>query len=252
MGGIMSSTKKTLGQAIDEVIAALEALDDASRRTAVHAACEHLGLSDTPISSPDSGEESSQQKQSPPSTMQPTKTTPVDIRSLKERKKPKTAQEMACLVAYYLESHAPTKERKSDISKADLEKYFKQANDINPHRNLYNLGLTHYYKGEFIKAANYFEREIAFNPNNMDAYFWGGRSFYISKNTKKAEEYYRKCVEFAPDNFSFLLALSEALFSNRKFEESYDTISKALEILPNNKPAQNLRNTLKQILMSQR
>src|SRR6187401_2926408 len=36
--------KRTLGQAIDEIIAALEALNETDRPTAVKAACDHLGL----------------------------------------------------------------------------------------------------------------------------------------------------------------------------------------------------------------
>lgn len=39
-----ASGKKTLGSAIDEIVMALEALDEAARATAVRAACEHLGL----------------------------------------------------------------------------------------------------------------------------------------------------------------------------------------------------------------
>ena len=51
----------------------------------------------------------------------------MDIRRLKEEKKPNSARQMACLVAFYLQEHAPTTERKDTITTADLEKYFKQA-----------------------------------------------------------------------------------------------------------------------------
>jgi hypothetical protein len=50
-----------------------------------------------------------------------------DIRSLKEAKDPKSAAEMAAVVAYYLAELAPPSERKASITTADLEKYFKQA-----------------------------------------------------------------------------------------------------------------------------
>ncbi|HRN51846.1 MAG TPA: hypothetical protein PLC52_11010 [Anaerolineales bacterium] len=51
----------------------------------------------------------------------------TDIRTLKETKKPNSDVQMAVLVGYYLSELAPVKERKSAITKADLEKYFKQA-----------------------------------------------------------------------------------------------------------------------------
>lgn len=51
-----------------------------------------------------------------------------DIRSLREQKKPKSANEMAALVAYYLTYAAPEAERKEEISAKDIRKYFHQAN----------------------------------------------------------------------------------------------------------------------------
>lgn len=50
-----------------------------------------------------------------------------DIRSLREEKAPKTANEMAALVAYYLQELAPQQDRKESISTADLERFFKIA-----------------------------------------------------------------------------------------------------------------------------
>jgi len=49
------------------------------------------------------------------------------ISQLKERKKPKTAIEMAALVAYYLSDLAPPNERKSTVTTKDMETYFKIA-----------------------------------------------------------------------------------------------------------------------------
>ena len=40
----MSSEQKTLGQAIDEIVAALSPLDERARSTAIGAACAHLGV----------------------------------------------------------------------------------------------------------------------------------------------------------------------------------------------------------------
>jgi hypothetical protein len=50
-----------------------------------------------------------------------------DIRSLKEAKDPKSAAQMAAVVAYYLAELAPPGERRMSVTTADLEKYFKQA-----------------------------------------------------------------------------------------------------------------------------
>jgi hypothetical protein len=50
-----------------------------------------------------------------------------DIRSLKETKKPKSANEMAALVAYYVSELAPIGQRQKAVTKADIEQYFKSA-----------------------------------------------------------------------------------------------------------------------------
>lgn len=53
---------------------------------------------------------------------------PIDIRSLKEQKEPRSANEMAALVAYYVSELLPPDEQRTVITAADIEKYFKQAN----------------------------------------------------------------------------------------------------------------------------
>src|SRR5208283_918652 len=47
-----------------------------------------------------------------------------DIRTLKEVKSPKSANEMAALVAFYVSELAPSDERRNTITKTDIERYF--------------------------------------------------------------------------------------------------------------------------------
>lgn len=54
-------------------------------------------------------------------------TLPVHIKALKEEKKPRSANEMATLVAYFLANAAPKAERKDRITAKDIETYFKIA-----------------------------------------------------------------------------------------------------------------------------
>ncbi len=51
----------------------------------------------------------------------------TDIRSLKEAKAPKTANEMAAVAAYYLSEAAPSSDRKSEIDASDIKRLFKHA-----------------------------------------------------------------------------------------------------------------------------
>jgi len=117
----------TLGQAIDKIIEALSSLDSEARRTAVEAACSHMGvpLRSSPAQPAGPAAAAAAAIQPPAAPAAPS--VLQDIRSLKEEKQPTSATQMACIVAYYLQELAPTAERSETIKTADLETYFKQA-----------------------------------------------------------------------------------------------------------------------------
>lgn len=130
----MTETKLTLGKAIDQIIEALGSFDDKDRKAILGTVCSHLQI-DLGASSPAAGSaKHDAQGQMPEKITAPASPHMaklaehgLDIRRLKDDKKPSSARQMACLVAYYLQDHAPTNDRKDSITIADLEKYFKQA-----------------------------------------------------------------------------------------------------------------------------
>lgn len=126
--------RKTLGSAIDEILAALKPLDDVSRRTALRAACDQLGISlralsqEAHVAPPDTRPA---QTLADAASAQPPET---DIRSLAQVKAPSTTNERTALVAYYLAEMAPLADRKKTIDKEDLRAYFIQAGFPLPRR----------------------------------------------------------------------------------------------------------------------
>ncbi len=137
----MAQQKQTLGKAIDDVVQALEPLEISARKTALVAVCSHLQIELENISESEiSPQNLTTTDPSPTPPNQPTSPSPkpskanIDIRTLKEQKKPASAKQMACLVAYYLQEHATKEERKETVSTSDLEKYFKQAGFKLPQR----------------------------------------------------------------------------------------------------------------------
>lgn len=118
--------KKSLGSAIDEVLVALQGLNENERLIAVTAVCATLGISLGSAQSAglrqtekDASRQEHEQKDH--------QRRVVDIRTLKDQKNPRTAAEMACIVAYYLQEVAPEGERSETINGTLVEKYFKQA-----------------------------------------------------------------------------------------------------------------------------
>jgi hypothetical protein len=121
---------KSLGAAIDEIIAALSSIPESSRSTAIRAACEHLGqdfIATTGLANANPPVSNLPSNESAAETGRTRSTTVTDIRSLKEQKNPANATEMAAVLAYYLQHLAPESERRSQITAADVNKYFIQA-----------------------------------------------------------------------------------------------------------------------------
>ncbi len=113
-------------KALSTVIGALAPLEPDARSRVIDYVLQRLGL---PSGVARSGATSATSGLDPSASETQTLTAPVsDIRSLREQKKPKSANEMAALVAYYLTYAAPEAERKEEISAKDIKKYFHQAN----------------------------------------------------------------------------------------------------------------------------
>jgi hypothetical protein len=74
-----------------------------------------------------------------PDTNPQQQTLPSHIKDLKEKKKPRSANEMAALVAYYLANVPQQKDRKDKITTKDIETYFKIAEFPLPEKTQFTL-----------------------------------------------------------------------------------------------------------------
>ena len=113
-------------EAIRTVSSALQPLDDLGKQRVIDYVLKRFGIMASqfipPIQAP-SIPKSAQDFLAETSLSEIT-----HLRQLKELKKPKTAIEMAALVAYFLSDLAPQNERKSTVTTKDMETYFKIAN----------------------------------------------------------------------------------------------------------------------------
>jgi len=113
-------------EAIRTVSSALQPLDDLGKQRVIDYVLKRFGLMASQLMPPiqvPSIPKSAQDFLAETSLSEIT-----HIRQLKELKKPKTAIEMAALVAYFLSDLAPQNERKSTVTTKDMETYFKIAN----------------------------------------------------------------------------------------------------------------------------
>jgi hypothetical protein len=133
----VSEPKATIGQAIDQIIQSLRALEKREQQAAVAMVCTLLDLAPAQTSAPPPpAQRPAEHVKEPPDALGARSDTDrgpapplhgLDIRTLRDEKQPESARQMACVVAYYLMEHAPEAERKQSIVTADLDRYFKQA-----------------------------------------------------------------------------------------------------------------------------
>lgn len=117
--------------AINQIIKALQDLDPAARKRVLDYTLERLGVSSRVLTENLEVRSIKEPRPSADSESSPRATLGKeisDIRALRAEKNPKSAIQMAVVVAYYLQELAPEKEKKDFVTAADISKYFKQAN----------------------------------------------------------------------------------------------------------------------------
>jgi hypothetical protein len=113
-------------EAIRTISSALQPLDDLGKQRVIDYVLKRFGLMASQPIQPIQGP--SIPKSAQDFLAETSLSEITHIRQFKELKKPKTAIEMAALVAYFLSDLAPQKERKSTVTTKDMETYFKIAN----------------------------------------------------------------------------------------------------------------------------
>lgn len=133
-------------RAIEQVIQALDPLESDARDRVLDYAFKRLGIAGmNPSPAPP---RALAEKPSPPLEEAAPSARVADIRALREEKQPKSANEMAAVVGYYLAEVAPSGERKTEIGTPDIEKYFKQAQQRLPEapsKTLQNAAAAGYF-----------------------------------------------------------------------------------------------------------
>ena len=116
-------------KAMNDIIAALDGLEDGARARVVKYVLERLGIANNQLAPQQNIFPASPQSKASATSPAASHPSPafIDIRMLKEQKQPKSAIQMAVLVAYYLQEVVSIADRKEAIDTGDIEKYFKQA-----------------------------------------------------------------------------------------------------------------------------
>lgn len=109
--------------AIKTILTTLQALEDDVRKNVIEYVLKRLNYENIPTASTQTPIAPSTGFQSPTTAEEAV----VHIKQFKESKQPKTAIEMAVIVAYYLQYVAEAEKRKNTIGTSDLQTWFRLA-----------------------------------------------------------------------------------------------------------------------------
>ncbi len=109
-------------EAIKRVLEALTPLSERARISVIEYAAKRLDLSTFQFEKAPRGGSGTE-----PIKESDTSGRPLHIKAFKEQKQPRSANEMAALVAYYLANLAPSNQRKETVNQKDIETQFKIA-----------------------------------------------------------------------------------------------------------------------------
>jgi tetratricopeptide (TPR) repeat protein len=99
------------------------------------------------------------------------------------------------------DSISKIKPEQLDIAAAkDVYDQIKNASFIQASEILYDEGHDEYSARKYDKALELLEKSFAYNPDNVDAIYFIGRSYHQMGDLDKAATYYTKITEEFPDN----------------------------------------------------
>ena len=183
-----STDKDPEFDAITAIVRALEPLNEEARSRVLDYSLRRLGLARPSLQAVDSAPEPSEAA----ATAKAASSTATihDIRTLREQKQPKSAIEMAALVGYYLAHLVPEADRRSEITAADITKYFHNANyplPGSPSMTLVHARNAGYFDAGAVKGG-YKLNPVGHNlvAHRLPAAAAGGRQPRASRSTKKA------------------------------------------------------------------
>lgn len=113
-------------RAIKVLLSALSELDEAARQRVLAYVFTRLDLK-APVAEVESGSAETEATGLPITTIPRARSVVPTILGFAEEKQPRSANEMAAVLAYFLQYEAPLDERKDNITKSDLDRYFHLA-----------------------------------------------------------------------------------------------------------------------------
>ena len=97
----------------------------------------------------------------------------------------------------------------------------------------YNRGLAYYYKGDFDRAIEDFNKALELDPNYIGAHYNRGLAYYYKGDFDRAIEDFNKALELDPNYIGTYYNRGLAYYYKGDFDRAIEDFNKALELDPN-------------------
>lgn len=122
------------------------------------------------------------------------------------------------------------KEAVAVIQKSFEERLKQNPNDPDAH---YNIGLTFYQAGRYREAVAPLKRAIKQNPNDDGAHYVLGNTYDKLRQYKEAASQFREVVRLKPNDAAAQLNLGNAYAKSRQFDEAAKAYKAVVAATPN-------------------
>jgi len=164
-----------------------------------------------------------------------------------------TGQENIDFVIYYITAMTVTTHK--EFEKA-IKLYMKINNFERNSTILFNIGMTHFFQGEYLNAVEYLKKSLAIQPKDVNTWINLGICYTPKQQTKikiklpvdtfsvkatrnplvnyqKAKYCFEKALEINPNNDTALSNLAVSYDQLGNFSKAKETFKKAIQINPN-------------------
>jgi tetratricopeptide (TPR) repeat protein len=130
---------------------------------------------------------------------------------------------------YYYLARTHEEMRNFALATSYYRKYYDHSKELNI---LIHIGYLYASRDHFDKAHEYYAEAEKIDNKNSSVYFFKGLTYIWQENYKKGEASLRKAISLSEGEEGYYFYLAVALEKQNRFNETVDTLEKAIEINP--------------------
>jgi len=113
-----------------------------------------------------------------------------------------------------------------------LECFQQAASDIlykTPHYAYHNMGLVYFYKGDYARAVEYYQKALKLEPSYVNVYFDLASVYMALNRNEDAVEVYKKAATLSAQSRKAELSLARLYIKMARTQDAVDLLNSIIE-----------------------